>query len=97
MGLGIDAIGRLIVALQRIHQVKAANTEINDAHRLRQRAAGKSEHNFHTKTVISQEDVADTCDQNTVLHRNSPFALLFFWEWFNLCRVEKEAVARLAH
>src|ERR1700733_3969949 len=97
MGIGIDENSRLIVTLQRIHQIQAANAEINDTHRLRQRAAGKSAHNFYTKTVISQEDVADTCDQNTVLHRNSGFALLFFWKWFNLCWVEKEAVARLAH
>src|ERR1700723_1494652 len=97
MGIGIDENRRLIVTLQRIHQIQAANAEINDTHRLRQREAGKSAHNFHPKTVISEEDVSDACDQNTVLHRNSPFALLFFWEWFNLCRVEKEAVARPAH
>src|ERR1700733_14164941 len=97
MGIGIDENRRLIVTLQRIHQIQAANAEINDTHSLRQRAAGKSAHNFHTKAVISQEDVADTGDQNTGLHRNSGFALLFFWKWFNLCWVEKEAVARLAH
>src|SRR5271155_226311 len=97
LGKGVDENGRLVVALQLIRKIQAANAEINDTHSLRQPAAGKSAHNFHTKTVISQEDVADTRDQNAGLHRKGPLALLFFWEWLYLCRVEKEAVARLAH
>src|SRR5258708_4270432 len=97
MGIGIDENSRLIVTLQRIHQIQTANAEINDTDSVRQCAARKSAHHFHTKAIISQEDVADTRDQNTGLHRNSPLPMLFLWEWLKLCWIEKKAVARLAH
>src|SRR6185369_5219682 len=102
MRKSINEDGGFVAVLQGIGEVETANPEVDNADRLGEGALHQAADNFDTKSVIAEEDVSDSGDEDFLLNGPRDCGRLRggergIEEGFEFRRCEEEAVARLAH
>src|SRR6266404_4031312 len=67
---GIDQNRRIIVAIEHlVGQVNPSDAKISNAYPFGKRLSREPLYYLHSKTVVLEENVANTCDEHSLLHK----------------------------
>src|SRR5580700_1052282 len=96
MGIGIDEDGGFVSVLQGVCEIEAANAEISDTNFRGKAARGKATEDFDAESVITEENVSNTGDENACALNLAPRTGFSGRQGLDLIGIEEKPMARLS-